>query len=281
MIAEIESELVRLFGSSPHNVLDDGRTALFDAPIVGVADASDGWFERLKQVIGEFHWTPEEALALGAPSAHARSVICWSLPVAEAVRVANRAEKLFPARAWAFTRTHADHLLSFMEQGLAAYLRSQGCATVAPTSIPENVVELRPGVGLSSRWSLRHVAFVAGLGTFGISGGLITKRGIAHRLGAVVTEATVPATPRAYGDDPFAWCLRMARGTCGKCIRRCPVGSVGQTVHERNKPACAEHSRRLRSEGKTLYGWAGAYGCGLCQTAVPCESGVPTEDPDD
>ena len=163
-----------------------------------------------------------------------------------------------------------------MEQGLVDHLEAQGHASCAPTSIPENVVEARPGVGLSSYWSLRHIAFVAGLGTFGISGGLITRRGIAHRLGAVVTEAVIPPTPRAYGDDPLAWCLRSAKGLCGKCIDRCPAGSIGDSVAERDKTACREHSRRIRREGKDLYDWEGAYGCGLCQVGVPCEFTAPT-----
>ena len=30
--------------------------------------------------------------------------------------------------------------------------------------------------------------------------------------------------------------------------------------------------------GLALFGWKGAYGCGLCQTAVPCEDRNPTED---
>jgi epoxyqueuosine reductase len=243
--------------------------------VVGVADALDPWFVRFKEVIGAFHWTPQEALALRAPTAQARSVICWCLPVAEAVRIGNRAETLFPSRAWAFTRTQGDKVLGLMQQGLADHLEAQGHASLAPDSIQENAVE-RPGVGLAANWSLRHVAFVAGLGTFGISGGLITQRGIAHRIGAVITEAAVPPTPRQYGDDPFAWCLRTSRGICGKCIERCPVGSVGQGVADRDKTACLEHGRRIRREGKSLYGWEGRYGCGLCQTAVPCEFGLPT-----
>jgi epoxyqueuosine reductase QueG len=121
------------------------------------------------------------------------------------------------------------------------------------------------------------VAFVAGLGTFGISGGLITRRGIAHRLGSVVTSLALPPTRRPYGDDPFAWCLRSARGTCGVCIERCPAGSIGPGVRERDKGACAAHAGRVGREGRAIYGWDGVYGCGLCQTDVPCESRNPTE----
>jgi epoxyqueuosine reductase QueG len=134
-------------------------------------------------------------------------------------------------------------------------------------------------VGLSSSWSERHTAFVAGLGTFGLSGGLITRRGIAHRLGSVVTDADLPATPRPYGNDFTAWCLKLSRGLCGACMRRCPVGSIGPALADRNKEACRLHGYvRIAQIGPKEYGFAGTYGCGLCQTAVPCEFRNPTEE---
>ena len=50
-------------------------------------------------------------------------------------------------------------------------LRAIGFATMAPTQSPVYDVSVRHGVGMAARWSERHAAFVAGLGTFGISGG--------------------------------------------------------------------------------------------------------------
>jgi epoxyqueuosine reductase QueG len=139
-------------------------------------------------------------------------------------------------------------------------------------------MEKYPGIGISTRWSERHTAFVAGLGTFGLSGGLITMRGIAHRLGSVVTDLKLLPTPRPYGDDPFAWCLRTARSECGACISRCPVGSVGETIEERDKEACFQYyADTVGKQCKGVFGWKGIYGCGLCQTDVPCEDCNPME----
>jgi epoxyqueuosine reductase len=273
----ITSVLNSLYQARTDNVLNDGSgERLFDPPLLAAAAADDPWFARFKEIIGPFHWTPQEALAIAAPAAQARSVICWCLPIGEAAREANRAATRFPASPWAYTRTVGETLLPALEHGLAEYLRGQGFNAVAPATIPQNMVEPRPKVGLSSCWSLRHVSFAAGLGTFGLSGGLITRRGIAHRLGSVVTDAPLEPTPRSYGDDPFAWCLRMTQGTCGACIKRCPVASVGQGVQDRNKAACLEQSRSIRKSGPQMYGWQGRYGCGLYQTGVPCEFTNPT-----
>ena len=270
--------LLELYHAEQDNHYDDKEAgALFDPPIFAVADAADAWFDRLKQVIGVHHLTPREALELSTPGTTARSVICWSLPVAELPRRTNRAETLLPSRAWAYARMQADGIMLRMTRGLEEALRKLGHAAVGPAQSPEVAKLASPH--LSTCWSQRHVAFVAGLGTFGISGGLITVRGIAHRLGSVVTDAAIAPTPRPYGDDPFAWCLKSARNTCGACIKRCPVGSIGLSVHERNKDACANHRETVRAAAGDRYGWkSNHYGCALCQTNVPCETCNPTAD---
>lgn len=41
--------------------------------------------------------------------------------------------------------------------------------------------------GISSNWSERHAAYVAGLGTFSLNDALITVNGIAHRVGSILS----------------------------------------------------------------------------------------------
>jgi epoxyqueuosine reductase QueG len=271
--------LTELLAGDSKTGFDDGLgEAMFDGPTVAVAAADDAWFARFKEVIGPFYWTPQEALSLVAPQATARSVVCWSLPVSSPARSTNRRETHVPSRAWAYVRTFGEELNSRMRHGMELRLRSLGFAAVAPAVVSQNTVAERPQVGISSCWSERHTAFVAGLGTFGLSGGLITRHGIAHRLGSVVTDAELPPTPRPYGDDPFAWCLRIAQGTCGVCISRCPVDSIGENVAARDKLACKRHySGTIKAQCADVFGWEGTYGCGLCQTGVPCEDCNPLE----
>jgi len=201
------------------------------------------------------------------------------MPVAEVARQANGRETKRPARDWAYVRTFGEQLLTRMRLGLVERLGRLGFAATAPQENPHNTVARQPGVGLSARWSERHAAFVAGLGTFGLSGGLITARGVAHRLASVVTDAEIEPTPRPYGDDPFAWCLRTARGSCGQCIQRCPAGSIGGTPAARDKERCRDQLADVVAPwAREAFGWDGRYGCGLCQTDVPCEARNPTEE---
>jgi epoxyqueuosine reductase QueG len=88
----------------------------------------------------------------------------------------------------------------------------------------------------------------------------------------VIARVSIPPTPRPY-TEPFAYCLHYADGGCAECVGRCPVGSVGE--QGRDKSACARHLEPATKEFVVReYGFDG-YGCGLCQTGVPCESGIP------
>jgi epoxyqueuosine reductase QueG len=125
-----------------------------------------------------------------------------------------------------------------------------------------------PGVGPASNWSERHAAYAAGLGTFSLNDGLITIAGIAHRCGSVVTDLILPVEPRPYA-GVRDWCLYHARGSCGACIHRCPVGAISAAGHD--KLSCRDYTYGvLQPRLKDAYGVAIA-GCGLCQTGVPCE----------
>jgi len=124
-----------------------------------------------------------------------------------------------------------------------------------------------------SNWSERHAAHAAGLCTFGLCGGLITARGKAMRAGSVVAKIEMEPTPRPYADHR-AYCLFFAKGTCGKCIDRCPARAITEAGHDKEK--CRHHLVRARRHVKKTYGFEG-YGCGLCQVSVPCEAQIPAK----
>ncbi len=246
-----------------------GAEYYFDAPVVGAADAHDGLFERFKTVIGDFHWTPEEALSRAFPGAKAASVIVWILPVNSRIRESNRRCDKVPSEEWAAMRSFGEETNVHMRRQMCRLLETYGYKTVSPHLMQtEEKFDPFSRADIASRWSERHVAFTAGLGTFGLSGGLITERGVAMRIGSVVTELYVEPSVRPYGDDPFAWCTK-----CGVCSRRCPGQSVGMTWQERDKHKCLDYIvANVMPHREETYGWMDmSLGCGLCQTGVPCE----------
>ena len=116
-----------------------------------------------------------------------------------------------------------------------------------------------------------HTAYAVGLGTFGLSDGLITRKGKAHRAGSVIANLVLSRTKRPY-KDRHAYCLFYTKRTCGACIKRCPARAITESGHDKEK--CLAYLDMTRAYVESHYGFKG-YGCCLCQVGVPCESHIP------
>ena len=232
MEVTLRHEITTFVATSRDNRFVTTDEPYFDAPLIGVAAADDPLFDAYKEIIGAFHRTPGEILAGAA------SVICWVLPVTRATRESNRLEAQWPSRQWAMTRHHGENFNMALRRHLVAWLEARGQRAVAPQLAPEWRQLDDAVVGVASTWSERHAAYAAGLGTFSLSDGLITPRGIAHRLGSVITDLTLPATPRTAPDHRHN-CLWFREGSCGRCISRCPAGAINHAGHA--KGSCREY----------------------------------------
>lgn len=269
----LRQEIARSVVQNPANRLPDRDDPLFDAPLLGIADWDDPLFLRYKEVIGPFHQTPAElfAAAFGDVPA-AGSVIVWALPISEPVRASNRPQTEFPSRQWAQVRTFGEELNRELRLHLLQWLTARGQRTLAPLLSPLWREYSDTPVGIASSWSERHAAYAAGLGTFSLNDGLISARGMALRLGSVVTELVLPPTPRTAPHHRWN-CLYHRNGSCGACIGRCPVGALSREGHD--KAVCRRHVYgTIPAAVADQYGVT-ATGCGLCQTRVPCEDRLP------
>lgn len=264
-----------------NHLADAARERAFDAPLVGFASGADPLFADYKQHVGPFHWTPLEIFSLTFPDAgvpaEALTVIAWILPHTRATKADNRRATRFPAERWARARVFGEQVNVKLRQHVARALNENGIPAVAPMLSPRWERRTSDRHGYASLWSERHAAYACGLGTFGLSDGLITPLGKAMRTGSVVAHLSVAATPRPY-TDPHAWCLFFTDGRCGKCMDRCPAGAITETGHD--KVRCKAYMRgEVKPYIESTYGFEGR-GCGLCQTKVPCESGIPVKKKD-
>lgn len=267
------SHLRQFVRESPLNRFPESNEPYFDEPLIGFASADDRLFAEYKTIIGEFHQTPQEVMegSFGA-DIRAATVISWVLPITKATRESNRPQTLYPSQAWARTRNFGEQFNTALRKHLVAYLTKKGNHAAAPQLAPGWRSLEDPRVGIASTWSERHAAFAAGLGTFGLNSGLITRRGIAHRCGSVVTDLALAPTPRPYAARG-EWCPFLTTGRCGACISRCPVNAI--LPGERDKAACREHVYgAIPRAVAELYGVTET-GCGLCQANVPCEFQIP------
>jgi epoxyqueuosine reductase len=273
------TSLIRDFCDSPANSLQDGTgERAWDTPLVGYANGADTIFEQYKTAVGGFHWTPLEIFTQTFPdltvAPEELTVIVYILPQTEATKRDQRGQTVYPAERWARTRFYGEHFNRALRDHVAAVLNEVGYPAVAPSSSPHFKIHDSEKYTFAASWSERHAAYAVGLGTFGLSDGLITPVGKAHRLGSIVARISIPATARPYADH-HAYCPWYTHGVCGQCIRRCPAGALSAEGHDKIK--CRDYLDYTRPYILEHYGFEG-YACGLCQVGVPCESGIPDVD---
>ncbi|MBM3188651.1 MAG: epoxyqueuosine reductase [Chloroflexi bacterium] len=268
--------LIQELCAGPENNLGNGTAEpAWGRPLVGDCRGDDPLFEQYKEVVGPYHWTPWEIFTRTFPETDARpqdlTVISWVLPQTEATKADNRLQTALPAERWARTRIYGEAFNVHLRERLVARLMEAGYPAVAPQLSPDWQSRESERYVYASTWSERHAAYAAGLGTFGLCDGLITPAGKAMRVGSAVARIAAPSSPRPYTDH-HAYCLFYAQGTCGECIGRCPAGAITEAGHDKLK--CREYVSTTRVYVESAFGFKG-YGCGLCQTRVPCESGIP------
>ena len=278
-ICEVERIINEFWKSAPSNSLHLGAgEKAWAEPHVAIACGDDPLFLQNKEMIGPFLWTPEEAYALAFPASLVPAcelrVISYVLPQTSSTRADQRQENSMPADRWARSRFHGEEFNCDLRLHLAETLTKAGYPSVAPERLPDFGYQHSERFGLASNWSERHVAFIAGHGTFGLSDGIITRWGKAVRFGSVVSRIDLPVSERVYGDDYQAWCLWFAKGTCGACAKRCPADAI--TISEgHDKQACFTYIRETTSPYASRTYDTGATPCGLCQVKIPCETQVP------
>ncbi|HPO35701.1 MAG TPA: hypothetical protein PLG80_06590 [Syntrophales bacterium] len=270
----------KFVAESPLNRLEKfGGEPIFEGPLVGFADGEDPIFHRFREVVHPAHLLPEEVMARTFGKTFRKlTVISFVLPIFEATKRANAEEKHGPALRWNHTRWLGQAFIDALSRHLVSVFDDLGIDAVAPEL--SNLFSISRGpYGIASLWSQRHVAYAAGLGTFGLSDALITERGVAMRCGSIVVAHEMELTPRPY-EDPHAYCLFYRTGGCKACMKRCPRGAITPEGHD--KLRCYEIltvDQKPWLEGAYGPGYIGKYaGCGLCMTGVPCESRLPATD---
>jgi len=120
----------------------------------------------------------------------------------------------------------------------------------------------------SSFFSHRHSAYLAGLGSFGVSNMLLTERnGPRIRFTSIITTADLKK------DKPSK---KKLCTECMRCRTECPDAAVAPDLYPKgitDKLRCVERSATLRNEGRSP--------CGLCIFACPVGKDVNDHLPTD
>ncbi|MGD9570159.1 MAG: 4Fe-4S binding protein [Sedimentibacter sp.] len=233
---------------------------IFEEPIFAFGSADDDGFNALKEpsAMGEHFLLPKEWLP------NANTVISYFFPFTDDIIKSNRYEKHWPSNEWLHGRIEGQNFIKEFSQYLNSKLIDSSYDSIVPTldmkfwsSKEESEIH-----SFSSNWSERHVAFVCGLGTFGLSKGIITEKGMAGRLGSIVTQLKLEPDNKRY-TGVYEYCTM-----CGACARKCPVNAISLDNGKDHKK-CSDFLDITAEKYKPRYG------CGKCQVSVPCERKIP------
>jgi len=230
---------------------------LFEPPIFAFGSPKDSIYEEFKldHIIGAHFLPPTEWLP------QVKTVISFFLPYTKEIRLSNEKDTCWPSAEWLHGRYEGQVFLEKLSFHLQKVLSDAGYESLVPFFDPRYGKEGAKS-RFTSNWSERHIAFACGLGTFGLSKGLITEKGTCGRFGSILTTLDLPKDSRPY-QYAYEYCTM-----CGACIARCPVYAISL---EKGKDdlLCSAFLDKVREQNKPRYG------CGKCQVKVPCERKIP------
>jgi len=277
---DIEKIIYDVFNSLEKNNFETlGRPdeKMWEEPLIGIASGEDKYYSFLKEHIGEFHWSPEEAFKLKYKNnvkSKNLKVISLAFPQTRVTKRTQKNAVNCPSKEWIVTRGEWEPLMKEFSTKIVKEFEERGIRILSIDMQTEFSTHKSEKLGLASNWSHRHTGFIAGLGTFGLSEGLITKKGKAVRMTSFIVEAPLIPTEREYKDHN-EWCLYYKDGSCKVCIKRCPISAISEDGHD--KISCEEYEDIFYEKYWPTDIEKGDYilGCGLCQVGIPCQNKKP------
>lgn len=266
-----------------------GSGKIFSQPQIGIAQGNDPIFFKFKEIIGSEHYTPLEMwLASGQEQVPASNLYVVSIvyPFTDEIRKRSITpiqlpKMALPAEIYSIARNYAKAFRNYTMEKITEFFQNRGYNAISGKLSDAYTLVARKN--FYSTWSENHIAFAAGLGTFGLHEGLITDLGCNIRLASVITDAPLNVT-RRKSDEPYANCLYYAKGTCRECAQKCPANAITEKGYDkmkcnkyrnkvardmvpRLKPILKAYSRRINWKYKAQNF---PVGCELCQFGVEC-----------
>ena len=236
----------------------------YGEPLIGFADAWHPYIQNLPQIVSPTHELPQNVLP------DARTIIAYYVPFTIELAKSNRADGMTASPEWARAYEETNALFAELNKAIIDFIQSQaGSAGVTPKAVTfyQN--------SLISDWSHRHIAYAAGLGTFGLNNMLLTRHGCCGRFSTVITNLELE-TGQPLTEE---YCLYKKNGSCGACVKHCPTGALTFDGYDRFKcyALCQENARlytqfgsSYTNEDGTGTNSVGSEVCGKCITGSPC-----------
>jgi epoxyqueuosine reductase QueG len=239
---------------------ENGIRNFWEPPLLAAMSANHPLIPGLKQAVSPDHLLPDELLP------GAKSVVVYFIPLADRIIESNMEGEL-ASEEWALSYVITNSLLGFIKTKKKKTLAGSGFQAAKIKATHNFDKET-----LMSRWSHRHLAWIAGLGSFGLNNMLITSKGCCGRFGSLVTDADCGELGVHAASGPQKErCLNKINGSCGICRTKCPAGAYGEDgKFDRHKcyEVCLKNAGIHKSTGM-------ADVCGKCLVGLPCSKNIP------
>lgn len=236
----------------------------YGQPLVGFADAHHPYIQNLPKLIGPTHALPQDVLP------DAKVIVAYFVPFTKELAKTNKNGGTMASPEWARAYEETNALFAELNDALIDFIHAKaGNAGVTPKAVTFSQKTLM------SDWSHRHIAYAAGLGTFGINNMLLTRSGCCGRFSTVITNLDLNPDAPVEGE----YCLYKKKGTCVACVKNCPTGALTKEGYDRFKcyALCKENAKlytqfgsSYTNEDGTGANSVGSEVCGKCITGSPC-----------
>ena len=214
-------------------VVDSPNTKYREA-IVAFVDVDDSEFEAIKNITHENHLLPKEWMPEG------KTIVSYFIPFTKDLIEKNR-NHAYVAKEWAVAYIETNKLIKNINSRMSEKLKE----------LEINTIWQLPNVNydkekLMSYWSQRHIAYIAGIGTFGMNNMLITDKGCSGRYGSFIIDRKIETDKKGRVEK----CLYKLNGSCGICMDMCPVQALAPNGFDRYK--CNARTKEVNEFYKDL-----------------------------
>jgi len=229
-------------------------------PVIEIISVSNERIKDLKQIVSLEHFMPHDILQ------DAKSIICFFIPFHENI-VKSNINGTMASKDWAEAYIKTNDLIKVINDKVEELMQRNGYKT-GKIPATHNFNEKT----LISNWSHRHIAYIAGIGTFGINNMLITKKGCCGRFGSIIINYEFDNYQQA--SEIKEKCLNKLNGNCGICHKRCVVKAYDNNNFNRDTcyKQCLENVKYHKETGY-------ADVCGKCLVGLPCSLKEPVSSP--
>jgi len=231
---------------------------LWKEPIIEIIPAENDKFKILKDAVSPDHFMPNDVLP------DAKSIVVFFMPFEENIVSSNdNGPKV--SEEWVRAYLTTNDLIKKISDNIETLMIKNGYrAGKIPATHNFDTKKI------VSNWSHRHIAYLAGMGTFGINNMLITKNGCCGRFGSIVINYKFNEYKKINANAMEEKCLNKKNGSCGICQKKCIANVYANGKFDRFGcyKQCLENAENHRHIGH-------ADVCGKCLVGLPCSTKEP------